>query len=133
MSQENVEVVHSAFRAFEEGGIDQLLGLLHPEIEWEARLDLPDSEVYRGHDGVRRLVARFAEVIEDIWIRPREVIDAGDRVIVPLRWGGRGRSSGVEFEEVEETWVYSFRNGKIARIQEYASKDQALEAAGLRE
>jgi ketosteroid isomerase-like protein len=133
MSEENVEIVRSAFQAFEEGGVDPALAFVHPDIEWEARLDLPDSDVYRGHTGVRRLFARFTEVMEDIWFRPDELIDAGDRVVVPLSWGGTGKSSGVAFEEREETWVYSFRDAKIARVQEYATKQQALKAAGLSE
>lgn len=133
MSRENVEMVRAAANAFEEGGIEAGLAYLHPEIEWEARLDLPDSEVYKGHDGVRRLLARFTEVVDDVWFRPREVIDAGDRVIVPIRWGGTGRASGIALEEREETWVYSFREGKIARVQEFATKGAALEAVGLAE
>lgn len=133
MSQEHVELVRAAAQAFEEGGIEAGLAFLHPEIEWEARLDLPDSEVYKGHDGVRRLLARFSDVMDDVWFRPQEVIDAGDRVIAPISWGGRGRASGIELEEREETWVYTFRDGKIARVQEYATKQQALEAVGLRE
>jgi hypothetical protein len=40
--------------------------------------------------------------------------------------------SGVELD-VEEAWVYWVRNGKIWRMKQHASKQEALEAAGLRE
>jgi ketosteroid isomerase-like protein len=50
---------------------------------------------------------------------------------VPLRWGGRGQASGVTVEERDETWVLTLRHGTIARVQEYATTQAALEAAGL--
>jgi ketosteroid isomerase-like protein len=62
-----------------------------------------------------------------------DFIDAGDRVVVPLRWGGRGRASGVEIAEPEETWVFTLRDGKVVHVKEYAERDKALETAGLRE
>jgi ketosteroid isomerase-like protein len=39
---------------------------------------------------------------------------------------------GVELEVVEG-WATWIRDGKITRIEQYASKAEALEAAGLRE
>jgi ketosteroid isomerase-like protein len=48
-----------------------------------------------------------------------------------IRWHLRGRS-GVELDEVEG-WVTCIRDGKITRIEQYGSKVEALEAAGLRE
>jgi ketosteroid isomerase-like protein len=53
--------------------------------------------------------------------------------VVPLSWGGRGRASGVEIAEPEETWVFTLRDGKVVHVKEYASKNAALEAAGLTE
>jgi ketosteroid isomerase-like protein len=59
-----------------------------------------------------------------------ELIDAGEQVVVPLRWGGRGKASGAAFEEREETWVFTLSKGLITRVREYAAKADALEAAG---
>ncbi len=138
---EEMEVIRKAFEAAAEGGgeagrfsPEAILGFLSTDVEWHSRGDLPDSEVYRGHAGVRRLFARFDEVMEDIWFElAGELIGAGDRVVAPLRWGGRGKGSGVDFVEEQEAWVALVRGGKIVRIEEYATREQALEAAGLRE
>jgi hypothetical protein len=46
MSLENIEIVKAGFAGFESG---QFFELLDPEIEWDARRDLPDSAIYRGH------------------------------------------------------------------------------------
>jgi ketosteroid isomerase-like protein len=132
MSQENVEVVEAGFQALDRSGMESVFNLLAEEIEWDVRADLPDSDVYRGHEGVRKLFATFTDVMEDIWFEPEEFIEVGDQVVVPLRWGGRGEGSGVRFEE-REAWIFTVHAGKIVRIKEYPTKPEALEAAGLSE
>ena len=49
-----------------------------------------------------------------------------------LRFGGRAKLSGVE-TDLTFAAIYTIRDGKVARGREYWTKEQALEAAGLRE
>lgn len=56
-----------------------------------------------------------------------------DQIVVPLRWGGKGKGSGLNFEESQETWIFTVRNAKIVRVTEFATRKQALKAAGLSE
>jgi hypothetical protein len=73
---------------------------------WEVRPDLPDGGRYEGHDGLRRLRARFDELTDNRCYRPEEFVPVGDdQVVVPLRWGGRGKGRSLNFEERRETWV----------------------------
>ena len=132
MSKENVEIVRAAFEAFGEKGPEGVLRFFDPGIDWVVRADLPDSDTFQGHDGMRRLFESFDEVMEGIWYEPTELIDAGAQVVVPLRWGGRGKASGAEFEE-RETWVFTVREGRVTRVNEYAAKAAALEAVDLQE
>jgi ketosteroid isomerase-like protein len=130
VSEESIEVVRAAFEAGRSGGsmIDHLSG----EVEWEVRSDLPDAGRYTGHDGFRRLSARFDEVMEDMWFRPSEFIAAGEnQVVVPLRWGGRGKGSGLPFEERNETWVFTVSGDKITRVREFVTREQALRAVAV--
>jgi ketosteroid isomerase-like protein len=131
MSEAEVEVVRQAAKAYSERGAEAVVQFLDPDVEWRARPDLPDGGVYHGAEGFLRLTGRFDEVLEDIYLEPVEIVDAGERVIARLRWGGRGKGSGVEFEETEETWVFTIRGGKIARVDEFATKQEALAAAGI--
>ena len=138
MSQANVEIVRAAFEASRrpdglEADPESILPFLDPAIVWEVRSDLPDAETYTGYDGMRQLFATFRDALDDTWYEPLDFIDAGDRVIVPLRWGGRGRASGVEITEPGETWLFTLRGGKVVHVREYASKSAALQAAGLSE
>jgi hypothetical protein len=52
----------------------------------------------------------------------------GHAVIVETRIVGRGRGSDVPIE-ADETDVFWFRDGMIVRLQGFATKDEALEAA----
>ena len=61
-----------------------------------------------------------------------EFVDAGDRVVVALHLRGRGRGSGVEID-ARFFDVYTIRDGKIVRMDEFTERFAALEAAGLRE
>jgi ketosteroid isomerase-like protein len=134
MSKENVEIVRDVFKRWATGEWTSALDLFASDVEWEVRTDLPDAEVYVGHDGLLRLAARFVEVVDEMWIRAEEFIPvSGDSVLVPLHWGGRGRASGMDFEESRETWTFTVRTHKIARVKEFATRQEALEAAGLSE
>jgi ketosteroid isomerase-like protein len=131
MSQENVEVVRAYFEGREKKGREGIFDFLAPDIVWEVRTDLPDAGTYIGLDGVGALVARFREVMDEMWFQPQDFIIAGEQVVVPLRWGGRGKGSGVVFEEQREAWAFTVRDRAITRVTEYPSKEAALEAAGL--
>jgi ketosteroid isomerase-like protein len=64
-------------------------------------------------------------------IEPREFIHTDDAIVALLRFQVRAHS-GVEME-VEQAWAYWMRDGKIRRIEQYGSKREALQAAGLSE
>jgi hypothetical protein len=74
-------------------GPEGAFGALLSEIEREGRPDLPDSRTEQG-DGMREWFATFADVLNEQWYSPQEFIPAGDFVVVPLRRGGYGQSSG---------------------------------------
>ena len=63
MSQENVEVVRRGLHALRVGGVEAVLPffttdvVMHPFPEW------PDDPVYRGHDGARKLIAAWTDLL----------------------------------------------------------------------
>ena len=72
-------------------------------------------------------------MFDDFKVEPVELIDAGgDKVIAVLRNSGRAKLSGVE-TDLTYAIVWTIRDGRIARGREYWTRDDALEAAGLRE
>jgi ketosteroid isomerase-like protein len=100
------------------------------EVSWTAAT--PDWRVHRGHAGLLQAYTEFLGAWDEFYFDPREFIDAGDEVLVPHFQRGRAKGSKSEIRE-ETTVVYTVRDGKVARIREYATKKEALEAAGLEE
>ncbi len=60
-----------------------------------------------------------------------ELIPAGEHVVAPHTSHLRGRD-GIEVQ-ARTTWLFTLRHGKIERLCLYQDKQEALEAAGLRE
>jgi hypothetical protein len=50
-------------------------------------------------------------------------------VLLVAEYHARGRISGVEVHG-SVVWLYGFRRGRIARVEGYASRDEALKAVG---
>jgi ketosteroid isomerase-like protein len=61
-----------------------------------------------------------------------DYIEAGNCVLVPSRQWGVGRGSGAPVE-IELTALFELRDGQIARIHQYDTLEEALEAAGMPE
>src|SRR5262245_47849713 len=130
MSEENVEIVRRAIRHLNEAGEPEW-DLYDPELVWTTRPDGPAHFTYRGLDGLRRGTASMHAVWASVTGEIEENIASGDRVVSVIRWQLRAKS-GVKLSEVEG-WATWLRDGKITRIEQHGSKEEALEAAGLSE
>jgi hypothetical protein len=64
---------------------------------------------------IRRLRDRLDEVFSEFSWEPQEFIDAGNAVVVAMRFHARGRESGVETVS-RGAGVYWFRTAKLCGI-----------------
>ena len=127
---EQTELVRSGYDAFNRGDIEGSLTVLHPEIEWHTYIvPGPGGGTYRGHDGVRELWSDARRIFGDFKNIPEEVMEVGERVVAFVRVEGVGRESGVPVE-ARIAHLYDFRDGKIARVQSFEDRDEALRLAG---
>src|SRR5256886_7670772 len=101
MSKANLERARRGYEAFAEGDVQAVLDFLSPEIVCYSRPAQPEQEVFYGHEGFARLVARdfFQTFGETVRVQPEAFIDADDYVIVPVRIVGAHPQSGVELED----------------------------------
>lgn len=132
MSQENIEIVQRWIEAFNRGDVAGVLELADPDVAWWNREDDPGAPVSRGHDGLTTGMAELEESLAELRGEPKEFIDAGEYVVVPICVVGRGRGSGASFEG-HEVHVFRLRNGKVIEGREYRERNEALEAVGLSE
>jgi ketosteroid isomerase-like protein len=127
LSQENVEVVRRIYDAFLGGDLAATLAGLDPGIEWRS---IEDTEDRHGHLGVASSIAAWLEMWEQHELEAEEYMDAGSQVVVTTRLRGRGRLSGAVVED-QYFAVWTLRDGRAVAYREYASRPEALEAAGL--
>ena len=132
MAERDIETVRSLYDAFNRRDVDGLIATLDPEMEWHPLLGELGGGVYRGHDGVRRLVSEINDTWEEFRVELEDVVDAGEVMFVFSRSHGRGRSSGLE-ANVAFITVMEIREGRFLRGRSFASLDEALAAAGLQE
>ena len=130
MSQENVEIVRRAF-AYEIYGVGdraEAEAIFDPDVVINPTEEGPSY----GLDAIRDNIEHWKGAWEELEVTTEEFIDAGNRVLVTAHHRGRGRGSGIEVD-TRFYLVYSLRNGKVVRSDEYADRADALEAAGLSE
>jgi ketosteroid isomerase-like protein len=137
MSQADVERAREGYAALSlamrSGDLDAYFReYVHPEIEWVPLAGALDADVSSGHDAVKGRLLTMLEVMGKPEIEAGEIIDAGEKVVVAIRISGRGKGSGID---MDASWfhVLTPRDDKLARIEWYATRAEALEAAGLQE
>lgn len=131
MSRENVDSIRRGLEAFRRDGVEGLLEYVDPEFVTRTPPELAvEPSTYRGHDGLRDYFDSFYEIMEEVRFEPEEFIDAGDRVVVPVRLVARGRGTGIEAAQ-RLVMVWTLREGKAVRLHAYATKAEALDAVGL--
>jgi ketosteroid isomerase-like protein len=146
MSQQNVEIVRSV--------LEPMNGINAAAIDWDVeeiramlgRAYSPDVELttlasglgagvgefYRGADGVVQYLREWLEPFSEYYVENLDYINAGDCVLVPSRQWGVGGGSGARVE-IELTTLFELREGQIARVHQYDTLEEAVEAAGSSE
>ena len=128
-SQENVEIARHAM-----SGMEPYWDLLDEYVVCDYRsyrlLDAP--EVDFGRAAVIDMTRRYWGTFEAYSVEAEEYADLGQSVFVAIRERGRGKGSGVPIDR-RMGWLWTFRNGKIVRMEGFRTKQEALEAVGLSE
>jgi hypothetical protein len=133
MSQENVEIVRTAFNAFGEGDMDAVLALCDENIEITQAAELPGvSQSQRGHAGVLEAFAIWPDLWDDYRVEIVRLTDVGEHIVASTINRGRGKDSGVPVE-MPFAFVFSVRAGKIVQWRLFMREEQALKAVRLEE
>ena len=129
MSQENVELARKGYEAFARRDFDAILALMDPEVESHNPPEVPEAGVHRGHGAVRRDFEETLDLFEDFSVEIEKFFDAGDELVVFLRYRGRPRGSSAEVVAAL-AHVWTVRDGKAIRLRQYLDRAAALEAVG---
>jgi ketosteroid isomerase-like protein len=130
MSQDNVELVQAAFDAYFRGDEPALLKLVAMDVVITQFPEQVDVHEYHGHEGFRQVMIDWTGSWDDWSIEILGAREVGDLVLATARQQGRGRASGAPMD-AEATFVFTVREGLIARWQMFSSEEQAIEAVRL--
>jgi ketosteroid isomerase-like protein len=136
MSEENVELVRTTFDETRRRGDPTpryLAEYFDPEVEFQDDPRAPEAGLYRGVEEVLAYWDQFIENFDEFGIEPEDFVDiGGERVLVLLIITTRGRGSSASVT-MRIAWIFTVRERRITRIEAFADRQEALEAAGLPE
>jgi ketosteroid isomerase-like protein len=123
--------------AYNRRDLDAVVIGWHPDFEYHTGREWAQSGLvepcYRGLEGYRKYVAATEEVWgEENYLRPVELIDLGERIVMLADGRMRAQASGVPLAEAFAL-VTTLEDGRTVRLQEYYDHAEALEAVGLSE
>ena len=135
MSRENVEIVRRVLEGnrSDSDATDELLQFADPNCEYTSIVAGVEPKVYRGHGDLQRYRRDLAEAFDEWRNEVEEVYElTPDTVYATIRSSVVGRGSGAAIE-AQLAVIFVFAGDKIVRGGTYATREEALEAAGLSE
>ena len=132
MSQANVEMAKAFYDAYNARNSEALLRLLHPEAE----ITTVSARGGLGGDWSRGTTRQYFKQLDEAWaglrIEIEEYREVGERVVTLGVARGAGMSSHVEVVS-DFAAVLVVKDSQIVIVDSYGNRQDALEAAGLRE
>jgi ketosteroid isomerase-like protein len=129
---EKLELVESAFDAWNRGEIDRFADHVSEDVAWLEVSGRPESGTSErfGRARLRSSLESLFDAWESYRLEVERIEDIGDRVLAIVREVARGRSSGVE---IDSRWGYliTVENGEMVRVEAYRDPAEAARAARL--
>jgi ketosteroid isomerase-like protein len=128
---EKVELVESAFDAWNKGEIERFARHLSEDVAWLEVSGRPESGASErfGRERLRRSLESLFDAWESYRLEVERLDEVGDRVLAVVREVARGRTSGME---IDGRWGYliTVENGEMVRVEAYRDPAEALRTAG---
>jgi ketosteroid isomerase-like protein len=106
--------------------------LLADDAEWVNPHDAVEPGTRRGADEFNRAIASVFATWDDVHFDTDQVIDNGDQVIALGSLHGHLNASGMVVS-AEHGQIWTFRGGRVQRMQWFNTHRETLEAAGSAE
>ena len=124
------EALSRGLRAVRAGRLPFGDALYDPDVEWVEHRGVPGGGEFGGFDQVRQGFRGWLSSWERYRLELIELLERGDRYFTAVRGSGRGAISGAYAEDLFFQ-VWTFRDGRVVRIENFGERDEALAAAGL--
>jgi ketosteroid isomerase-like protein len=135
VARSDIDVVVDQFEAVNERDFSRAMShyaedvvLMVPPAE-----SAPEPGLFEGKEAVGGWFGNWFQSFDrDYHFEIDEARMIDDQVFIHARHGGRGRTSGIEVRG-ELSYLYRVREGKVARVEIYPTREEAFEAAGAAE
>jgi uncharacterized protein len=121
------EALEQAFDQFARGDFRSATAMYHPDVEWIEHRGVPGGGEFGGLDQVRQGFRGWLSSWRDYRLVSLELVEAGDRYFVAVKGSGTGTLSGAYAEDLFFQ-VWTFRDGAVVRIDNFAEREEALAA-----
>jgi ketosteroid isomerase-like protein len=132
MAGDHLETARRLADAVNRGDRKAAFACMAPDVVWNATGELVDQKQhYNGRDEVWE----YLRSLDESFGRPRVELDSaeevGNLVVARVHLHAAGGASGAETDLVFSS-VARFQKGRIARVENYADHDEAMNDAELR-
>jgi ketosteroid isomerase-like protein len=124
----NADLVKPIYAEWGRGNWRPSFEVYHPRMEWGWSDEFPDlgGVIEDTRDPNPRLRS-WLSGWEHWRAEAEEYLEFDDQVVVLASYHGRGRGSGVEIHQ-QGAHVFKLRDGKVVRMEIFASRERALES-----
>jgi ketosteroid isomerase-like protein len=132
-ADENTRLAQRAYEAFGRGDMAALAEVMADDIEWVNPgdpADDPNAGTFKGKEAVLGWFGGLASTLDFTTFEPREFIAQNDKVVSLVYSEATVRATGRASVN-HEAHVWTFRDGKIARFQNYLDTAAAAAAHGV--
>lgn len=124
-----MEVLRGVYEQWARGNFRAGMELFAPDIELVMNAT-PDPATYLGTDAVQEFMRDFLRQWTRYTIEARELLSSNDKVLVVGMQHAVATTTGIELE-LETNTVWTFRDGRVARMLWTLDRDEALAEADL--
>ena len=129
MTPSPAELLAPIYEQWARGNWRPHFDVYHPDMEWGWSDEFPGLEgVYKDTRNPNPRLLTWLSEWEHWRAQAEEYLEFGDHVVVLARYHGQGRGSGVEIHQ-DGAHVFELRDGKIVRLEIFASRERAIESA----
>lgn len=133
MSRENVETLRRCYEHWGEGDWSEPpIPLYDAHVVYISQENEPEPGPHYGLDAFSDYFRRFLASWDDLRIEASEFREQGDSVVVRVYRSAVGRESGLPIGD-EAFHVWTFRGGRVIRMEVFIEEAEALEVVGLSE
>ena len=122
--------IRDVYAAFAAGDIEQLRAYWHEDGTYVNPPYAMEAGTRQGRDAMVEIWNSLHSLFEFDAVEVQEITEGPDGVLVVLHYRGRGKTSGAPVD-VPMAHVLEIRDGQVARLAWFGTRDEGAEAAGV--